>query len=109
MTADNDTFKDLDTFTIAFDNLYVNFDSIPRRNAGISSRSCSCSSTLIMFIALFPPIRHSYPVAAMVRSNRHMIPIISGSGLPKITKELYHKKIPCVKPFFSQNRKHEET
>ena len=30
LTADNDTFKDLDTFTIAFDNLYVNFDSIPR-------------------------------------------------------------------------------
>lgn len=30
LTADNDTFKDLDTFTIAFDNLYVNFDSITR-------------------------------------------------------------------------------
>ena len=30
-----------------------------------------------------------------------MIPIISGSGLPKITKELYHKK-SFVKSLFSR-------
>ena len=30
LTANNDTFKNLYTFAIAFDNLYVNFDCITR-------------------------------------------------------------------------------
>ena len=61
LTANNDTFKNLYTFAIAFDNLYVNFDCITRAEC----RDIVTKLFLFKYADnvhfFFPPIRHSCP------------------------------------------------
>ena len=61
LTADNDAFEYLDTFTVAFDNLYVYLDRIARAEI----RDVVTKLFLFKYAddvhVYFPPIRHSCP------------------------------------------------
>lgn len=83
LTANNDAFKNLYTFTIAFDNLYVSLDGITRakiRNV-VAKLFLFKYANNVHFVSSYKTF--VLPVAASYHDNRH-----TSRGLPKLTRKI---------------------
>ena len=94
LTADDDTFKNLDTFAVSFDNLYMDLDCVARAECG------NVAAKLFLFkyaddIHFFSSYKtFVFPVAAVFHGNRQ-----TNRGLPKLTREIISQPTRHCKHF----------